>query len=473
MSSKRNETKVKNTILLTLALVISFLLGVISPIEVFKKDKKEAEVLTEVYGLLKDHWYYGEDEKIIDRALDGMVSNGLDKFTYVMDPGSSIMGDYYAVGMGVSVTDYGGYLLVTKVLSNSPAEAAGLKKYDVIKKMTINEIEHDFSDKTYTEVTSLLQFSYLDEVSLKIDRIVDGTKEEKTIDLIISEFTANTVECIESNENYFMISISEFGAYTTSEFKRIFKDRLNSNAETLIIDLRDNPGGYVDTVVSIASLFLPKNAKIMGFEYRDGSKEYEIDDDGVTYHFDNIYIMVNENSASGAEALTISLKENASLMNSDVYVVGQNTYGKGSAQKDYILSNDYILHMTFALWLGPNGTTINKVGVAPTLGYEIEIDNYSKTYFNWTENLKLHDKSNNVLALQYALDILDKEVYLSGYFDKATEDAVKEIQNEYGLTQTGVVDLATFNIIRRAVVDKEYEHYEKETTQVVDWILNG
>lgn len=467
MSSKRNETKVKNTLLLTIALVISFLLGVISPIEIRKKNDKESEVLNEVYSILKNYWYYGNDDQIISRALNGMTTNGVDNFTFVMDPDSSVMSDYYSVGMGVSVTDYGGYLFVTKVLSNSPAETSGVKKYDVIKKIQINDDIYDLNGKTYAEVTSLLQFSYLDEVKLTIDR--EG--EELIIDVTISDFLENTVECVASTEKYFMVSISEFGSYTTSEFKKIFKDRLNENADTLIIDLRDNPGGYVDTVVSIASLFLPKDTKIMGFEYRDGTKQYDIDKDGVTYHFDNIYVMVNEDSASGAEALAVSLKENASVMNSNVYIVGQNSYGKGSAQKDFVLSNDYILHLTFALWIGPNGTTINKVGVAPTLGYEIEKEKYSYAYFSWNKSLQLNDKSSSVLSLQYALDILGKEVYLSGYFDKVTENAVKELQNEAGLVESGVVDLDTFNYIRRNIVNLEYQHFEAETTQVLNWVL--
>jgi len=469
MSSRRNDKKVRNSILLTLALVVSFLLGILAPIEFSKKEDREAEILTEVYGLLKDYWYYGEDEYILTRALNGMTNNGLDDFTYIMEPNSSVMGDYYSVGLGINVTDYGGYLLVTRVLSNSPADIGGLEKYDIIKKIKINNTEHDFAGKTYAQVSALLKFNYEDNVILTIDR--EG--EEQTIDIIVGEFTANSVECIESTNDYFMVAITEFGAYSSSELKRVFKNDLKDSAKTLVLDLRDNPGGYVDTVVSIASLFLPEKAKIMGFEYRDGRKEYEKDNDGITYHFDNIYIMVNENSASGAEALAISLKENASLMNSNVYIVGQNTYGKGSAQKDFILSNNYIIHMTFALWIGPNGTTINKVGVAPSSGYEIEKEKYGLSYFNWTENLKLNDKANNVLALQYALDILGQDVYLSGYFDKLTEDAIKNIQIENDLTETGIVDLETFNVIRRAVVDKEYDHYEKETTQVVDWILNG
>ncbi len=467
MSNRRNETKVKNSILLTISLVISFLLGVISPIELSKKNDKESEVLNEVYSLLKNYWYYGNDDQILTRALDGMTTNGIDNFTFVMDPDSSIMGDYYSVGMGISVTDYGGYLYVTKVLTNSPAQIGGVKKYDIIKKIQINDDIYDLDGKTYAEVTSLLQFSYLDEVILTIDR----NGEEITANVTISDFLENTVECVASTEKYFMVSIAEFGSYTTSEFKKIFKEDLKDSADTLIIDLRDNPGGYVDTVVSIASLFLPKDTKIMGFEYRDGTKEYDVDKDGITYHFDNIYVMVNEDSASGAEALAVSLKENASVMNSNVYIVGQNSYGKGSAQKDFVLSNDYILHLTFALWIGPNGTTINKVGVAPTLGYEIEKEKYSSTYFSWTKNLQLNDKSTSVLSLQYALDILGKEVYLSGYFDKVTEDAIKEIQNDAGLTENGIVDLDTFNYIRRNIVDLEYQHFEAETTQVLNWVL--
>ena len=462
MANVRNGHKIKLTIWITLAVLISFFLGVVSPIELVNKPNKQMKQFEEIYNLLSDNWYFADDKEMLDRAVDALISDDIDMFTYLNDESKN---NNLKVGIGVYVSDYGGYLYVTRVVPSSPADVAGIQEGDIIVSANLGEGTIDFGNLTNDEVMNKLVFSYKKAVTLGIKRGTELLEKAVVPDIYDDDIT---VTYDASNDKYFKVKISEFDTFTVTDFKNAFSHY--NNAKTLIIDLRDNPGGYVNVVEEIADLFLPKGTRVMGFKYRDGKVEYDKANNGVTYKFDNIYIMINKNSASGAEALTACFKENAEVMGSNVYVVGQKSYGKGSAQKDYQLSNGKSIHMTFALWMSPKGNNINKAGINPTTGYELAREDYEGSYAKYKGELKLDDQSNAVLALQKSLKILGKDVYLSGYFDKVTEDALKEIQTDKGIEVTGKLDLNTFNLIRRDVFDAKNLADETELNQVKTWI---
>ena len=181
--------------------------------------------------------------------------------------------------------------------------------------------------------------------------------------------------------------------------------------------------------------------------------------------------MIDDESASGAEALTLCLKDNAEKIEDlNVTVVGQTTYGKGSAQQDYELSNGYSIHVTYAKWYSPNGTNIDKIGVDPTPTHNLDFIDYENYYFTY-ESLKFEDHNNKVLKLQYQLKYLGYEdIRVHGFFDEITEMAIKDIQTKKGLDVDGKLTLATFNIIKRAIVDEKLEQSEKEYNYVISLI---
>ena len=110
-----NKKTVRNGLLLSLAIILSFVLGVLSPLELKKGKGKDLELLEEVYDVLSTYWYYGDDEDMVDRAIEAMYTQKEDPFTFIIEPDTSIMDTVSGVGIGITISDYGGYLLVEEV----------------------------------------------------------------------------------------------------------------------------------------------------------------------------------------------------------------------------------------------------------------------------------------------------------------------------------------------------------------------
>ena len=278
-----------------------------------------------------------------------------------------------------------------------------------------------------------------------------------------------TVELLESSEEYVAVRINEFGLRTGTEFVSIIEN--NKSSSNLILDLRGNPGGYISSVVSVATSLLPDGAPVMSVKDKGGnSTTYNVSNSSY-YKFDHIYVLIDENSASGAEALTLCLRDNAEEIEGlNVTVLGQVSYGKGTAQQDYELSNGYKIHCTYAKWYSPNGVNVNGVGVLPTSGYELTFVDYEEYYYSYSL-LKFEDQNDKVLRLQYMLKYMGYDnIRCHGFFDELTEAAVIDIQTNHSLPITGKVNLSTFNYIKRAMVDKKLEQGENEFNYVVGLI---
>lgn len=458
MESKKG---VKKGLLLSLVVIVSFLLGVLSPLEIGHKKDKQVELFEEVYSVLKENWYYGDDEDMIQRAIESLYTQENDPFTFILDPSSDVMDVEQGKGVGVAVKDYGGYLYIDEVFQGP--NRTNLRVGDII--IEVDGVSLD--GKVYTESIQLFA-NATSKANFDIKLIRDGL--EKTVNIVVGDYADSiTVDLIDANEDYLAVKVHEFALTTYSEFSKYLKDYDTVN--NLIIDLRDNPGGYITSVINIASLLLPNNTPVMSVMDRDENSTMYYTSNTSHYVYDHIYILINENSASGAEALTLCLMDNAKTMDDlNVTVLGQTSYGKGSAQQDYELSNGYKIHCTYALWYSPNGININKKGIDPTSGYYIDRIDYEDTYFTYSE-LAFEDQNDKVLNLQYQLKYLGYETVRShGFYDELTEAAIKNIQTKNGLEVTGILDVDTYNIIKRAIFDINIKQYNDEFNYVVGLI---
>lgn len=211
--------------------------------------------------------------------------------------------------------------------------------------MDINEISTLF--KTNSKIT-------LKVLSKNKERTVILTKKQVEISSVSSK-----LENI-NNKKVGIITINIFAANTTKQFKKALTDLEKENIDSLVIDVRDNNGGYLSSATEIASMFLQKN-KIIYKLTSKGIKEPVLDQtkEKRTY---KIVVLINENTASASEVLTLALKESYNAT-----IVGVKSYGKGTIQKAYNLNDGSMFKYTIQEWLSPSGKSIEGKGIEPDI----------------------------------------------------------------------------------------------------------
>ena len=231
------------------------------------------------------------------------------------------------------------------------------------------------------------------------------------------------------------------------------------------IDLRDNGGGSVDSMVEICDLFLPKNKLVMTTELKDKTiTEYKTNDDKV-YDFDKIIILMNANTASASEILISCLSYHLD----NVVLIGRTTYGKGIAQRKRVLNVDYSFQYTFAKWYTPEKIWIHEKGISTTsettyIPYTedyVEFYNLSNYYkLTYDYDYKYDMVNTNISYFQEVLNYLypNSAIREEGYFDKNTEDLVKQFQEDNNLEVSGIIDENTF-IVLCNLYNKAYQTY--------------
>ena len=315
--------------------------------------------LIDVYRTINSRFYYQDNiskEKMVYGAINGMVDSLDDIHSSFQTPDEkkdfldSLNQDLEGIGASMMLNENKQFQVITP-LKDSPAIKAGIKPGDII--ISVNGIE--LSGKTLQEGIALIKGPKNTKVKLTIKR---GTK---FIDFYVTRAKIDiplVSGSIIENKNL-LVDIRSFGNDTYNEVKEILDNYNNSNIENIIIDLRSNPGGYLNSAILIADLFLEENQEIVSTVKSDGqfdsfyaSKEESIDK--------KIYIMANQGTASASEILILALKE---AKNAKIY--GEKTYGKGSLQELINFSDDSALKLTIGLWLGPNNYSINKQGIKP------------------------------------------------------------------------------------------------------------
>ena len=345
----------------------------------------------DVYETLMDSYYDSIDkEKLVDDAIDGMVSSVGDVYTSYVDTDSSsefneqVSGIYEGIGCTIQMQEDG--LKVIEVFDDSPAEKAGLKADDKILKVDDMEVTD--------EVTADVLSNYIkNEADEKILMIVSRGGEEKTLTLKRGKVETPVVSSItydRNNKKIGYIAISLFSSVSDKQFEKELKKLEKENISGLVIDVRDNNGGYLTAVTDIVNLLLPKGNVIYQIE-KDGKREVTKDKTDTSRKYP-IAVLANENSASASEILAAAIKESYNKG----YVVGAKTYGKGTVQQVKTLSDGSMIKYTVENWLTPKGTWINENGVKPT--DEILLD------VKYWEDPKVENDNQ----LQKALDLVSK-----------------------------------------------------------------
>lgn len=334
-------------------------------------DDVELDDFWRVWNLLEEKYVSGtttepiSNEDRIYGAIEGLVESYGDPYTVFLPPEDAaefeenISGNFEGVGMEVGLRD--GLVTVIAPLPDTPAEDAGIVAGDVI--VRIGETETDRMN--IDEAVSLIRGEKGTEVKLTLYREGEEDFIEKTV--VRDTITIPTIESERIGDVY-IIRLYSFNALAESKMQEELMNFTRSGATKLVLDLRGNPGGFLQSAVSIGGYFLPGGKVIVREHFGDGDEEKVYRSSGRVIHEfnpDTMVVLVDGGSASASEILAGALKEHGIAT-----LIGDTTFGKGSVQELVDLPGGASLKVTIARWLTPEGTSFSEVGLEPHVRIE-------------------------------------------------------------------------------------------------------
>lgn len=321
---------------------------------------KDLKKVVDTYYAIVDNYYGNLDKKVlIDGAVEGMISSVGDTFTSYSDADTTdtfnetISGSYEGIGCSVASFE-DGTIKVVSIFDNSPSSKAGLEVNDIITKVD----GESYEGKSSVDISNYIKNSGKNKVVLTVKR--NDEEKDITINLGKVEIPYVSGEVFENNDKKIgYINISLFSSNSYDQFKNKLKEIETQNIDGLIIDVRNNSGGYLTSVTDICNLFLKKGDIIYQLEDSKGKvKKKDTTKEKRNY---KVVVLINGGSASASEILASAIKESYGGE-----VVGTNSYGKGTVQQTKKLLDGSMIKYTTQKWLTPNGNSINEVGVVPT-----------------------------------------------------------------------------------------------------------
>ncbi len=322
----------------------------------------------QVWNLMNEKFVSGSstetisiDERV-NGAISGMVQSFGDPYTIFMPPEQSekfsedIAGNFSGVGMEVGMRD--NVITVIAPLPDTPADKAGIMSGDAI--VSIDDMSTE--QMSVDEAVDHIRGEKGTDVTLRLYRADSGQFLEKTI-------TRDTIAIptvkTEQRDDVFIISLYSFNALAEDKMKDAIQQYMKSGTRKLVLDVRGNPGGYLQSAVSIASYFLDGGAVVVRESYGEGKNEDVYRSYGQTlgdYAPKKLVVLVDQGSASASEILAGALQEHGVAT-----LIGEQTFGKGSVQELLPLSDGSSLKVTVARWLTPNGNSISNGGLTPDM----------------------------------------------------------------------------------------------------------
>lgn len=301
-------------------------------------------------------------EKLIAGSIAGLVRSLGDPYTVFLPPQQSklfqedVRGSFGGIGAEIGIRKE--ILTIITPLKGSPAERTGLEAGDKILKINATSTE----GMSLEEAVSYIRGEIGTEVALTIVRNSDEIKEVKVKrDTIVIPI----LETERKGDGIFVIRLMNFNEKSPSEFRRAVQEFLSSGDRKIVLDLRQNPGGFLDAAVTIASWFIPAGEAVARERFADGSETVYRSSGHRLLESTPIVVLVNQGSASAAEILAGALRDIRGIK-----LVGERTFGKGSVQEVDQLRGGASLKITIAKWLTPNGTSINDKGLEPDIKVE-------------------------------------------------------------------------------------------------------
>lgn len=347
------------------ALIVLLAGGAVS-CSVFKSEESQK---MELLNSLIDRFYIGDvDETDLSEGVYKGYIEGLgDPYSVYYDEeetkqmSESLSGEFGGVGALMSQDRETGVITVLQVYDGSPAQEAGMRDGDTLYKVEGEEVTgEDLSD-----VVSKVKGEKGTQVTLTVLRADTGDEEELTITRDTIEAQTVSHEMKENNVGY--IRITEFDTVTYEQYKEALEDLEDQGMERLIVDLRSNPGGNLDTVCDILDLMLPEGLIVYTEDKNGEREEYTSDEEN---QFDKpLVVMMNGYSASASEIFAGAIQDYGLGQ-----IVGTQSYGKGVVQSVFDLQDGTSVKLTIAEYFTPNGRSIDGEGITPDVEVEYQYD---------------------------------------------------------------------------------------------------
>ncbi len=327
------------------------------------EEPPEFQLFWEVWGYVEDDFYGGDlptDQELAYGAIRGMLGALGDPFTYFIEPSdhaveeAQLEGRHGGIGAEYVMAD--GYLTVVAVLEDSPADRAGLLTGDVIVSVDGTEV----LGLSQNEAILLIRGKPVGTVA-ELEIVREGEYDLLTIKAVREEVEVPTVvwELKQAQTGY--VRISFFGSRTSGELERALKELRADGVTSLILDLRDNPGGMVTAAVDVAGQFIDTGVVFYERDTAGQDKVFSAKRGGLALDLP-LAVLVNRGTASAAEIVGGALQDHGRGL-----LVGERTFGKGSLQSIRELSDNSSIHVTIAHWLTPDRHEIQEAGLAPDM----------------------------------------------------------------------------------------------------------
>ncbi len=305
-----------------------------------------------------------DDKKLMQGAIRGMMEAVGDPYTAYTTPeeaellNTSLSGELQ--GIGAQVEQAGDMLRIVSPMPGSPAEAAGVLPDDLVVAVD----DEPLAGLSQTEMVLRVRGPAGSTVKLTIQRA--GQREFLEFSIVRARITIPSVESKMLDGNVGYLKINDFGQNTSGEFRQQLRALLDQRPVGLVLDLRNNPGGYLNTAVDIASQFIGDGV-VLREQFGDGSEDtYQARPGGLARDIP-LVVLINKGSASASEIVAGAIQDRGRGT-----LVGEISFGKGSVQRPQALSNNQgEVRVTIARWLTPNGRQINKVGIEPDVVVEL------------------------------------------------------------------------------------------------------
>ena len=328
-----------------------------------------------------------DKDKMFEGIYMGMLYDTTDKYSRYISKKEfesykiSTTGNYVGIGAICSVHE-DNTMYIKAVYKGSGADEAGLKQGDEILKIDNTSVGYE----NYSEAIELIRGKENTQVNLTI--YSPTTKETKDVKVTRKSISVPTVAHTVLKDNIGYIKISGFEEVTYEQYANAYNDLKKKGVKSLIIDLRDNPGGLVDSVAKVADDIIPKG--IMTYtEDKKGKKEYIYSKDG---ELDMpLVVLVNGGSASASELLSGAIQDTGKGT-----IVGENTYGKGVVQTTYSMNDGSAVKITTAKYYTPKGVCIDGIGIKPDVVVKSDKD-YEPVIIT-SEKISCDEKNDKQLA---------------------------------------------------------------------------
>ncbi len=446
--------------------IVLVLIFVANPVTYGQAAAATGKIPDEIYFLLQMENFLKtnyvndiDDLELLRGAIKGMVEALDDPYSEYYTPSEfkefieSTSGNFGGIGVVITLKDK--YITVVSVLSGSPAEKVGIKAGDRI-------VEIDGSDITglsTAEVTKRIKGDKGTKVNIGVIRDGETLKFEVERDII----KINPVEYTVLGQGIGYIKINEFNENTVENLDKTLDVFSKNGVLGIVLDLRNNPGGYLDQAVEVAKRFVPRGPIVNIVSKEGRTQSYLSDSDPSPF---SLVVLVNGGSASASEILAGAIKDRKAGI-----IVGERTFGKGMVQRTLSLGSLGGIKLTTAYYTTPNGTNINNTGIEPDVVVETDKSNPIKDFtpFNMEKTLSYGNIGLEVLGVQQRLKFLDLfKAEPDGVFGPRTLEAVKALQRRAGLPVTGVVDSNFYRALNDAISEKLSSQEDIQLRKAID-----